>query len=70
MSSRSPVFYMVRMKGGQWDPRRKIPTLTKAMAIAYEMAAQYQKSVTVIQSVASVTVIDGKPVWTDRTPTT
>ena len=60
-------FYMIRLKGGEWEPRRKIPTLVKAMKIAFEMATTHGKPATVIQTVASVEIVDGKPVWTDRT---
>jgi hypothetical protein len=66
MSSQS--FYMIRLQGGEFDPRRKIRTLARAMEIAFEMASIHGRRATVIQTVASVEVVDGKPVWTDRNP--
>lgn len=61
-------FYMIRVQGGEWDPRRKIKGLAKAMDIAYKMAVSHGKEATVIKSVCSVAIVDGKPVWTDQEP--
>ena len=61
-------FYMVRLAGGPFDPRRKIASLAKAMEIAFKMSAKYGEPATILQTVSRVEVVDGKPVWTDETP--
>lgn len=61
-------FYMIRLEGGLWEPRRKISNLAKAMEVAFIMAEGHQKPATILQSISEVTVIDGKPVWEDKTP--
>lgn len=66
--SNEKSYYMVRLKGGLYDPRRKIHTLARAMEIAFEMATFHGKPATVIQTVSSVEIINGKPVWTERIP--
>lgn len=67
-SSRHQSYYMVRLQGGIWDPRRKLKSLAKAMEVAFLMAEKHNTRAHVIQTVASVEIIDGKAVWTDRTP--
>ncbi len=64
----SDKFYMIRLEGGQFDPRRKITNLAKAMRIAFEMAEFHKRPATILQTVSSVQVVDGKPVWTDQCP--
>lgn len=61
-------FYMLRVSGGPVEPRRKKSNLKKAMEVAFKMAEFHQKPVTILQSISSVEVVDGKPVWTDQTP--
>lgn len=61
-------FYMVRLKGGIWEPRIKFHTLAKAMEAAFQMAEKHGKRATVIRSVSSVEIINGKPAWSDETP--
>jgi hypothetical protein len=68
MGSHQKSFYMIRLQGGQWDPRRKINSLEQAMRIAFEMSEHHGKPATVIQSLCSVEIVDGKPVWTERKP--
>lgn len=61
-------FYMVRLRGGDWDPKVKHKTLTEAMQEAAKLAEKFNKPATVLQSVCSVEYVDGKPVWTERVP--
>ena len=61
-------FYMIRLQGGLWEPRRKVQSLDRAMKIAFEMATFHGKPATVIQSLCNVEIVDGKPVWTDCKP--
>ena len=68
MSQTLAKFYMVRLKGGEWEPRRKHSNLKKAMEVAWEMSQKHNKRATVLQTLSSVEIVDGKPVWTDQTP--
>lgn len=61
-------FYMIRLEGGPWEPRRKITNLRKAMEIAFKMSTKYKAPATILQSVYSVEIVDGKPVWKDQRP--
>jgi hypothetical protein len=61
-------FYMVRLTGGIWEPKIKHGTLAQAMEAACAMAQKHASRATILKSVSSVEIVDGKPVWTDRTP--
>ena len=61
-------FYMIRLKGGQFDPRRKYSSLKKVMEVACIVSAHHQKSATILQSFSRVSVKDGKPTWENVTP--
>src|SRR5690348_16153403 len=68
MSTRAQKFYMVRLKGGEWEPRRKHTSLADAMIVAHQMAKFHSKPATVLQTLCRVEIVDGKPHWTDATP--
>lgn len=61
-------WYYVRLKGGLWEPRRKISNLAKAMTVAYQMAEKHGAEATILQSISAVKVVDGKAVWEERLP--
>lgn len=61
-------FYMIRVKGGEWSPRRKISNLAKAMEVAYTMAEFHKQPTTILQSAMRVEVVEGKPVWEEVAP--
>jgi len=69
MGSRHQKFYMVRLKGGLWEPRRKYASLERAMKAAYAMAEFHGKPATVLQTFSRVQVVNGKPVWEEMAPT-
>lgn len=66
MSSRK--FYMVRLKGGLWEPRRKYTNLKKVMEVACKMSEYHKKPATVLQTISQVEYVKGKPIWTATTP--
>lgn len=68
MSSHQRKFYMIRLKGGEWEPRRKITRLPKAMEVAYQMAQYHKKPATILQTVSRVEIVDGKPLWSEEIP--
>lgn len=65
---RLPRFYMVRAVNGTHPPVARHKNLAKAMAEAVRLSEKIGTSCTVLQSFATVHVVDGKPVWTDAKP--
>jgi hypothetical protein len=59
---------MVRLKGGEWEPRRKHKTLAKAMEVACKMAEFHKRPATVLQTVCRVEMNEGTPKWQDMAP--
>lgn len=65
---KNPWFYMVYLGGSDTRPVVRHATLNKAMNEAVRLAEKFGHSATVLASLGTVDVVDGKPRWIDVTP--